>query len=159
MKLIKYGLFAVVGAFLLPAPPQDDILVMQTGQRINLETGEVISAAVSVYGDVSNFCLRQPGVCTTAGQAFTSLQTRVKYNFRRFYEWSGKSDSGPVYVRPQDIPPMPKIRIEQSALADPLITGSVPVQMASADNVPSINTLTIGDVLPEWRGPVDSSSG
>ena len=109
MKIIKYGLIAAIGAFLLPAPPEGEFMVSNTGQRINLETGEVLAAAASTYSDVSNFCVRQSAVCNTAGQVWTSLENKAKYNFQRVYEWS----NGTRQVRTgiPTLPPMPQQQI------------------------------------------------
>jgi len=164
MKIIKYSFIAAVGVFLLPAPPPDNYAVMQNGARINLETGQVLSAAASTFSDVSGFCKRQPTPCTVAQDIFSSLEMRAKYNFRRLYEWS--SSTGEPQA-PLQLPSLDKI-IEQSAKVDPLITGSIPATgakdinfmvMAQSERQPSVNTLTIEDIVPEWRGPVQTSTG
>ena len=163
MKIIKYSLIAALGVFFLPAPPSNDFAVMQGGQKINLETGEVIGAAALAYSDVTGFCQRQPGVCNTAGQVLTSFEIRAKYNFRRLYEWSQGTDQ--AYIRQKK--PVQSIKIEQSARLDPIITGSIapvgkaklPMMFADNDQNPSVNTLQIEDLLPQWRGPVRSSTG
>ena len=169
MKLIKYSLIAAVGVFLLPAPPPDSFAVMQGGSRINLETGEVLSAAASTYSDVSGFCERQPAVCSTASQVFSALETRAKYNFQRLYEWS-QSSGQPSFSSPApslsfSVRPQAKLEALQT---DPIITGSikssegnrlVPMMLAEATKKPSVNTLQLEDLLPVWRGPVRSSTG
>lgn len=176
MKLIKYSLIAAVGAFLLPAPPPDSFAVMQGGTRINLETGEVLGAAASTYADMSGFCERQPGVCQTAGQIFASLEVRAKYNFQRLYEWSTSNNRPSTAAG--DIPQLPPliIKTDQSAQLAPvpergkskpvkgsIVTGSITTrqtrQMAQAIKKPSVNTLQIEDLVPEWRGPVRTSTG
>ena len=164
MKLIKYSLIAAVGGFLLPAPPPESYAVMQNGARINLETGQVLCAAASTFSDVSGFCKRQPTVCDIAQNMFSSLEVRAKYNFRRLYEWSSSSD-GPK--SPMQFPSL-GITIEQSANVDPVVTGSIQTSnvksvthmvMAQSVRQPSVNTLTIEDIVPEWRGPVQTSTG
>ena len=164
MKLIKYGVIAALGVFLLPPPPQDSFAVMQGGTRINLETGEVLGAAASAYGDVAGFCQRQPSVCITARNLFSSLEVRAKYNFRRLYEWSSSSDGS---ISTPQLPSL-GIIIEQSALVDPVITGSIQIGnhtgrefmiVANESRQPWVNTLQIEDIVPEWRGPVRTSTG
>jgi len=169
MKLIKYSLIAAVGVFLLPAPPPDSYAIMQGGSRINLETGEVLSAAASAYSDVSGFCQRQPAVCSTAGQAMSAFEARAKYNFQRLYEWSqsGGQPSG-VNTRPSlNISVQPQAQLQTSQF-DQIITGSikasegnllVPMMLAEATKQPSVNTLQIEDLLPVWRGPGRTSTG
>ncbi len=109
MKIIKYGMIAVIGAFFLPAPPDNEFMVSNTGQRINLETGEVLAAAASTYSDVSNFCVRQSAVCNTAGQIWTSLENKAKYNFQRVYEWSNGTKQNQIRI--PTLPPMPQQQI------------------------------------------------
>ena len=117
MKIIKYGIVAMIGAFLLPAPPEDEFMVSSTGQKINLETGEVLAAAASTYSDVSNFCVRQTAVCSTAGQVWTSLENKAKYNFQRVYEWSNGTRQDQLRV--PVLPPMPRQQISQSGTKQP----------------------------------------
>lgn len=175
MKLIKYSLMAAVGVFLLPAPPPDSFTVMQGGTKINLETGEVLGAAASAYGDVTGFCQRQPSVCITAGQAFSVLEVRAKYNFQRLYEWSQSSarTSLPGLHAPApslnfSIQPQAQIKASPFVPFDPIMTGSIKstegntlatTMLAEAIERPSVNTLQIQDLLPEWRGPVRTSTG
>lgn len=169
MKLIKYSMIAAVGVFLLPAPPPDSYATMQGGTRINLETGEVLSAAAMTYSDVSGFCQRQPGVCSTAGQAFTAFETRAKYNFQRLYEWSQSSDQpSSVGVIPSlsfSVRPQAQLKLPRF---DPIITGSIerrgkpalmPIILAQTTQKPSDNTLRLEDLLPQWRGPVRTNTG
>ena len=175
MKIIKYGFVAVVGAFLLPAPPENHFMVANTGQRINLETGEVLAAAASTYSDVTNFCQRQSAVCSTAGQAWASLEIKVKYNFQRIYEWSNGTSQDqmripvlPKLPQQQISAYLPKQNPSNTALKlslnelrnDRLHTGSIVVQMANANtDYNTNNTLQIEDLIPEWRGPVLTGTG
>ena len=168
MKLIKYSLIAAVGVFLLPAPPTDSFYEMPGGKRINLETGEVLGAAVAAYSDVSGFCQRQRAVCNTAGQAFSAFEVRAKYNFQRLYEWS--KDSGNTAV--QSPQPTVRIKVEPTTLTDQqidqIVTGSIsaneknkpwPMIVADAAKKASTNTLVLEDLLPQWRGPARTQTG
>lgn len=153
MKIIKYSLVLALGAFLLPAPPQDQILTTSTGGKINLETGEVLSAAASTFGDVSNFCYRQPAVCNTAGNVMGSLEARAKYNFKLLYEWASGTPQ-----QQGTIPALP-VNIDQSARVERITTGSIIVKVAGNSGKKSENTLQIEDLVPEWRGPTRSRTG
>lgn len=152
MKIIKYSLIAALGAALLPSPPDNQFVVASTGERIDLQTGQVLSAAASAYSDFAGFCERQPAVCDTAGKAWRHLEVKAKYNFKLVYEWSrGASE--------QNDEPLPPIRIQHTSAADPIITGSVrrqTITVSSADTPKGTNTLSIEDVIPEWRGPVST---
>ncbi len=175
MKLIKYSLIAAVGVFLLPAPPAENFAVMQGGTRINLQTGEVLSAAASTFSDVSGFCQRQPAVCSTAGQALSALEVRAKYNFQRLYEWSQSSSQAPAMNQPPAMNKAPAVSISVSPQAkaprgpfDQIITASIepdaaktalPLLLAEALTNPSGNTLKLEDLLPQWRGPARTSTG
>jgi len=159
MKIIKYSFIAGCAALLLPSPPPSQIIEMQGGTRVNLETGEVLSAAASAYSDVTGFCQRQPEVCSTAGSVFSSLEVRAKYNFQRLYEWSTSKPSDQGIIQQ---PPSQNIKIEQSAQLeyDPIITGSTyTIIVAASNSTSSVNTLNIEDLVPEWRGPTQTSTG
>lgn len=145
MKIIKYGMIAVVGAFFLPAPPDNEFMVSNTGQRINLETGEVLAAAASTYSDVSNFCVRQTAVCNTAGQVWTSLENKAKYNFQRVYEWSNgtKQDQNRIPT----LPPIPQQQIS--------LPGNQQ-QNGQENRVPRISIQQVSQILPK-RAPFQVS--
>jgi len=159
MKIIKYSFIAGCAALLLPAPPPSQIIEMQGGTRVNLETGEVLSAAASAYSDVTGFCQRQPEACSTAGNIFSSLEVRAKYNFQRLYEWSTSKPAAQGIIQQ---PPSQNIKSEQSAQLeyDPIITGSTNTMIvAASSSTSSVNTLNIEDLVPEWRGPTQTSTG
>lgn len=139
MKIIKYGLVAALGAFLLPAPPQSEFMVSNTGQRINLETGEVLAAAALTYSDVSNFCVRQTAVCNTAGQIWTSLENKIKYNFQRVYEWSNSPQQAQAGI--PNLPPMPQQQISYPDVvkqAEPITQTSLPPNTTRPQQVSQI---------------------
>jgi len=160
MKIIKYSIVVMLGAYLLPAPPQNELGFTQTNQVINLETGQVISAAASTWADISGFCGRQPGTCQTAGQIFSKMEAKVKYSFQKIYEWSGSTkQNGPgkriirIQKPHETTIRQNQLRGEQAAADHSIMTGSVPIVLAG--NQPkSTNTLQIEDLLPDWRGPV-----
>ncbi len=145
MKIIKYGMIAVIGAFFLPAPPDNEFIVSNTGQRINLETGEVLAAAASTYSDVSNFCVRQTAVCNTAGQVWTSLENKAKYNFQRVYEWSNGTKQDQIRI--PTLPPMPQQQIS--------LPGNQQ-QNGQENRVRRISIQQVSQVLPK-RAPFEVS--
>ena len=107
-------------------------------------TGHTATQAVS---DVASFCLRQPGVCETAGYIASRMEAKAKYSVKLLYEWANESAVAP------EVP-----AAFEEAQTDPLATGSAPVvRLAAAGE--SQSTLKIEDLIPEWRGPVKPRKG
>ena len=150
MKLIKYAVVLGAGAFLMPAPPLVPGAQPDGAQYSEVAPVEMISAARAAIGDISGFCRRQPGVCATAGRLAGKLEMRAKYAIRRAYEWSN-ADAPPPAARTS-------LPVTLSA-SDPLITGSTPRRTGKTRSSRSSGTLTIEDLLPQWRGPARPRSG
>jgi hypothetical protein len=127
-------------AIFLPSPPED-AGASKTSQAQADSSGLFSSATLAVV-DVAGFCGRQPTVCQTAGFVAGRLEAKAKYNVKLLYEWAngpGKSPAAPA--APAD-----------TAASDPLKTGATsaaPARVASGQS-----TLTIADLIPEWRGPL-----
>jgi hypothetical protein len=134
-------------ALLLPAPPE------QTGPQLAgfspaeraVPPEDMFTAAVSAVDDLSSFCIRQPQVCETAHAVFVKLEAKAKYSFRLMYEWAQQ----PPGERGAGEPPL-------GLRADPMPTGSLTKIAAGSE---SQSTLTIEDLIPEWRGPKDKRAG
>jgi len=159
MKLIRTTILLALGAFLLPAPPPDDP-VMGGVRAQSADSASLALAAMQAASDARGFCLRQPMVCSVAGDSFRLLQAKVKYSFRLLYEWSTAAQkAAPAAARPVVVPPGPgggAVSVRPGVPADGLITGSV-TRVANRDSqddgAGSENTLRIEDLTVPWNGP------
>lgn len=138
MSLTKIAFVLLAVAFLMPTPPETEPAAESSAKA--LPSAEFVAAASDTLSDVSGFCGRQPGVCETAGYVLHKLEAKAKYGVRLLYEWANESEAG--------VTPMPQ-SYRNEAVADPLATGST--SLASDEESPG--TLTIEDLIPEWRGP------
>ena len=153
MKIIRYALILGIGAFLLPAPPPHSANGLDDDSR-QLAVGDLFMAASDAVGDVSMFCQRQRDVCTAAATLARQLEVRAKYSIRLVYEWSRQPD---VQARmPQPMPERLPVRIVHGK---ELITGSTPQKATRAKTNSSSGTLTIEDLIPDWRGPIRPGQG
>ncbi len=152
MKIIKYALITGLAVYMLPDPPPDDARFMAAykDQGGQVSSFEMMSAASAAYGDLSGFCSRQQQVCNVAGHVLTKLKIRASYGFNQLYEWVN---------RPQNSSSDPVGKPQPTPVADMLITGSTPYEEKPYIPEPSIGTLRIEDLIPEWRGPVRKGAG
>ena len=116
MKLIKTTIILAFGAFLLPSPPQGDILLTGLSGNGGRPAGsaELALAAMRAASDIGGFCDRQPMVCETAGHAWRSMQVRVKYSVRLLYEWANEGHGAPAQdARGEEVsyPPLPVLPV------------------------------------------------
>lgn len=139
MKIIRTLVIVTVGAFLLPSPPESQ-------QAQVTPTPQLMAAAASAASDVGSFCSRQPAVCSTASNLAGTLEAKARYSIKLLYEWANKDDAAAL---------PPKLGAVQT---DALLK-QASFQMASADVVPSQNTLKIEDIIPEWRDPLAVQRG
>jgi predicted transcriptional regulator len=139
MKIIRTLVIVSVGAFFLPSPPES--------QQANIApTPELMAAAANAASDVGSFCSRQPAVCSTASNLAGTLEAKARYSIKLLYEWANKDDAAAL---------PPKV----GAVQTDAVLKHASFQMASADVVPSQNTLKIEDIIPEWRNPLDVQRG
>ncbi|MGQ0484376.1 MAG: DUF5330 domain-containing protein [Hyphomicrobiales bacterium] len=134
-------------AVLMPSPPEleNSSAVALAGHAA--ETAGLATAASQAVSDVASFCTRRPGVCQTAGYVAAKLEAKAKYGVRFLYEWANEANGEPT-VSPY---------AHQADAADPLETGSTLAAMAAGGQ--SQSTLTIEDLLPEWRGHLPPKKG
>jgi hypothetical protein len=128
MRIIRTLLVVTGGLFLLPSPPEGESAGDQEPAAF-----ELVGSAMRAASDAAAFCDRQPGVCETAGYVAGKLEAKAKYSVRLLYEWANEAG--------QDGAALP-----QGQTADHIITGSTA-------RVAAQSTLTIEDLIPEWRGP------
>ena len=134
-------------AVLMPSPPEDRNSGAQLVANNAAETAGLVSAASQTVSDVASFCGQQPSVCQTAGYVASKLEAKAKYGVRLLYEWASEASDEPR-VSPY---------ADQANAADPIETGSTVA--ATEDSGVTQSTLTMQDLLPEWRGPLPRKKG
>jgi Family of unknown function (DUF5330) len=132
-------LIIVGGALvLLPSPPPGE-----HGGQANQGPGSFayLAAAAETVADMRGFCQRNPGVCSTAGALAQTVEGKAKYSAKLVYEWANDSTQTP---HPAGLAP-------DLAAADPIQTSAPPA--AAAKLKQSQNTLTLADLVPQWKKP------
>jgi Family of unknown function (DUF5330) len=137
MRIVRTILLLTGGMFLLPSPPESETTVAAQGPA----TTEMIGSAIEAVSDAASFCQRRPGVCHTAGYVAARLEAKAKYSVRLLYEWANEASQDGAAQTP-----------DQTADADRIVTGST-TEVAAREAAASQSTLTIEDLIPEWRGP------
>jgi hypothetical protein len=134
----------LVVAIFLPTPPEpeSDPNTAVAAQPV-APKAPLMTVASDALSDVSGFCGRQPEVCETAGYFLHKLEAKAKYGVRLLYEWANDDPAAHGSV------PYP---YRDEAKSDPLTTGSTQA-LAQTQGEPAESTLTIEDLIPEWRGP------
>lgn len=143
MRLFRTIILLTGITVLMPAPPEE----AEQNAAAELSAPGVLAAAGEAASDVGSFCVRQPGVCETAGYVAARIEAKAKYGVRLIYEWAAESSAEP-HVSPL---------ADQAELGDPLATGST--RIARSDPSPPASTLTIEDLIPEWQEPVRRTKG
>jgi hypothetical protein len=88
-----------------------------------------------------SFCQRNPNVCVAAGAVAQTVEGKAKYSAKLIYEWANDATGeGKIKNLPANL-----------ATADPVQTSAPPVTSVSLKV--SQNTLTVADLVPEWRKP------
>ena len=147
MRLIRTILLLTGIAVLMPSPPESENSGAVVLASNAAETAGLVTAASQTVSDVSYFCSRQPGVCRTVGYVAAKLEAKAKYSVRLIYEWASEANGQPA----------PTPYADQANAADPIETGTT--LAAAAASGQSQSTLTVGDLLPEWRGPLPPKKG
>ena len=138
MRIIRtLMLLTGVGVF-MPSPPDE-----QPPQDQQVSTPELIGSATSAFADMAGFCAREPGVCQTAGYVAGKLEAKAKYSVKLIYEWANESTSEPSASPLAD----------EADATDQLKTGSTSLADAKPTGGLGQSTLSLDDLIPEWRGP------
>jgi hypothetical protein len=136
MGMLRTLVILGAGLALLPSPPETE------GQpQAGPGSFAYLAAATETFADVRGFCQRNPNVCSTADAFASTVEAKAKYSAKLIYEWANEATSEPHAAGlPGNI-----------AGADPLHTSSQPVKQAPLKV--SQNTLTVADLVPEWKKP------
>jgi Family of unknown function (DUF5330) len=140
MGMLKTLLVLGAGLALMPSPPPDP-----NGSTAQASPGSFafLAAAAETFADVRSFCQRNPNVCVTAGAVAQTVEGKAKYSAKLIYEWADDAKSG----QKQD----------DLAAVDPIQTSTPPQK--NVDLKVSQNTLTLTDLLPEWKKPKAKPEG
>ncbi len=99
-----------------------------------------MAAAAETMADMRSFCQRNPNVCVTAGVVGRTMEGKAKYSAKLIYEWANDAKGKPAV-----------------ADADSIQTSSPPAKQVNMKE--SQNTLSLADLLPEWKKPRDMPKG
>ena len=131
-------------AAFIPSPPEG-VTQNSAATAVTEAAGAgYIEVAVGTFSDLASFCDRQPGVCKTAGYVAYKLERKAKYGVRMIYEWANEAT-----------PANPSL----ATVADPIRTGSTKAIVAQNTKPISQSSLQIEDLIPPWRGPINSNNG
>jgi hypothetical protein len=148
MRLIRTLLVLAGAGVFLPSPPQDLEATTTGVAPTEVSAVEMLSSATSTFSDLAGFCHRQPGACQTAAYVAAHLEAKAKYSAKLVYEWATDQPAPAGHA----IIPVPA----QAEEADQLQTGSTTAAHPEGQDgaTPSQSTLTLGDLVPAWRGPI-----
>ena len=90
------------------------------------------------------FCARQPGVCLTADYIAARLEAKAKYGASLIYNWAAEAS----HIDPFSSP--------AGKSADTVARNGFSFAALEVTTAPQ-NTLTIEDLIPEWRKPAGPS--
>jgi Family of unknown function (DUF5330) len=137
MGMLKILLVVGAGIALMPSPPPDE-----TGAQPAAAYGTFayVAAAAETMADMRGFCQRNPNVCVTAGAVAQSVQGKAKYSARLIYEWANDGTNKSTVAE-----------------ADSIQTSSPPAKTVNLKE--SQNTLTLSDLVPDWKRPRDKPKG
>ena len=111
---------------------------------------QMMVAASSVAGDVSEFCTRQPGVCETSGAILNVFEAKAKNGVRLVYEWATE----PSVISSANAEPVQKDAIGQLVSSGPdldrLIKRAANSDLKQTAPKGEQNTLKLQDVIPAW---------
>jgi Family of unknown function (DUF5330) len=143
MGLIRKAI-VIGGALLaLPTPPAQVQTGLSDTSISPTMSWAYISAASDTVADFKGFCERKPQVCGTAQYLAGSLEGKAKYSAKLLYEWANESGSGLS---------KPPLTIEELAQVDPILTGTAQLRLVT--DLSGNSTLSIDDLVPEWRGSI-----
>jgi hypothetical protein len=140
MGMLRTLLVLGAGFALMPSPPPDP-----NGAPAQPSPGSFayLAAAAETVADMRSFCQRNPNVCVTAGAVAQTVEGKAKYTAKLIYEWADNAKS----AEKQD----------DMAAVDPIQTSAPPQK--NVDLKVSQNTLTLTDLLPEWKKPKAKPEG
>ena len=134
---------------LVPSPPDDVNQASQSVASAKASDTSYFEVATNTFSDLAAFCVRQPGVCETAGFVAHKLELKAKYGVRLIYEWANEAN-------PQ---PSSALRPDLASGTDPIETGSTKLTLAKQPPLASQSTLRLGDLIPVWRDPASPKTG
>ena len=142
MRIFRTILILTGITVFMPSPP-DNSTQQSAVAGVDQQAPGLMSSATLAIADMAGFCSRQPEVCQTADYVAGRLEAKAKYGVRLIYEWAAESSSEP------QASPLPGL----ADATDPIETGSTRIFKTADAAPPSLSTLKLDDLIPEWRGP------
>jgi Family of unknown function (DUF5330) len=140
MGMLRTLLVLGAGFALMPSPPPDPNAAPAPAGPSNFA---YLAAAAETVADMRSFCQRNPNVCVTVGAVAQTVEGKAKYSAKLIYEWADDAKS----AEKQDV----------VVAVDPIQTSAPPQK--NVDLKVSQNTLTLTDLLPEWKKPKAKPEG
>ena len=150
MGILRTAFWVSAVIILLPVGNDNTPGGGKPGETAHVTAQNMVVAASSTAGDVSEFCTRQPGVCETGGAMFRLFEAKAKNGVKLIYHWA--SDANLVAPATASGSDKPGELMANNDL-DHLI-GEVSLKTAAEKpRQGEKNTLKLEDVLPDWSGP------
>ncbi|MEM7426900.1 MAG: DUF5330 domain-containing protein [Pseudomonadota bacterium] len=155
MGILRTAFWVSAVIILLPAGNDNTPGGGKPVEAAKVTAQEMVTAASSTAGDVSEFCSRQPGVCETGSAMLQLFEAKAKNGVRLIYHWASDAN----LVAPATA--------GASGNAGDLVAGSdldhlideVSLKTANVNKPRGAgNTLKLEDVLPDWSDPKSRSN-
>jgi Family of unknown function (DUF5330) len=128
MFLLRTAFWMSVALALLPS------FVAKPTVPVDVGAADAMTAASATVADLSGFCQRRPDACAAGAQLATAFGQRAQAGAKIVYDFVGDKVA----------------RAEQPGATAGTVAAEAPAGEAAK---PSQNTLTAGDMTPQWRGP------
>ncbi len=156
MGILRAAFWVSAVIILLPAGNDNTPGAGKPGETAKVTAQEMVVAASTTAGDVSEFCTRQPGVCETGSAMFQLFEAKAKNGVKLIYHWASDANLvAPATARGSGKPG--ELMADNSDL-DHLI-GEVSIKPSNGNRPQGVkNTLKLEDVLPAWSVPAANSN-
>ena len=150
MGILRTAFWVSAVIILLPAGNDNTPGGGKPGETAHVTAQNMVVAASSTAGDVSEFCTRQPDVCATGSAMYHLFEAKAKNGVKLIYNWAsdanlvapatagGSQKPGELMAHNDLDHLIDEVSIKTSAQKPPRSAG---------------NTLRLEDVLPAWSGP------
>lgn len=150
MGILKTAFWLSAVVILLPAGNDNVPGGGQPTNEAKVTPDQMVVAATSVAGDVSEFCVRQPVVCETSSAMLGVFEAKAKNGVRLIYNWATE----PSVISSANAEPAKIDSIGQLVSSGPgleqLIEQATNKQPQKTQPKREQNTLKLEDVIPAW---------
>ena len=150
MGILKAAFWLSAVVILLPAGNDNVPGGGQPASEASVTTDQVVVAATSVAGDVSEFCGRQPVVCETSSAMLGVFEAKAKNGVRLIYNWATEpSVISSANAEPANVDSIGQL-VSSGPELDHLIKQAANKQPKRSSAKREQNTLKLEDVIPTW---------